>query len=198
MKLLTFTDVHCNKKALQEIKNKCLNNKPDLLVCCGDLSIFDSCLDQAGKMIDSLGIKTLMIPGNHETPTDIAKLSEKYKNIINLHQSSFELDNYIFFGYGTGGFSFKDEKFERIAKQFAKNLDRMKKFIFVVHAPVYNTTLDEISGEHFGCNSFRKFVEETEPKLVLCGHFHENEKKRDKIKNSLILNPGKFGMIIKI
>lgn len=197
MKLLAFTDVHCNKKAFEELKEKVKKENPDLLICCGDVSIFSSGLDEAGKLINSFNITTLIIPGNHETPEDIKDLCKKYKNLVCIHQGSYEIDNYLFFGYGTGGFSFRNEKFERTAKQFLKNLDK-KKLVFVTHAPVYNTKLDELGDEHRGCESSRKFIEEAHPILVLCGHFHENEKKQDKINNSLVVNPGKNGMIIKI
>jgi len=36
------------------------------------------------------------------------------------------------------------------------------------------------------------------PVLVLCGHFHENFRKQDKIKNTLIINPGPDGTIINV
>ncbi len=198
MKLLAFTDVHCNKKAFEDIKNKVETEKPDLLICCGDISVFGSGLDQAGKLLNSFKITTLIIPGNHESEAEIKDLCEKYKNLIDIHAGNYEIGNYLFFGYGTGGFSFKDEKLERITKQFLKIFDRKKKLIFVTHAPIYKTKLDELWEEHRGCESSRKFIEKTEPILTLCGHFHENEKKRDKIKDSLIINPGKSGMIIKI
>ncbi|MBS3174594.1 metallophosphoesterase family protein [Candidatus Woesearchaeota archaeon] len=198
MKLLAFTDLHCNKAALNEIKNKAINEKPDLIVCCGDLSNFTSGLNEIAKFLNSLNIKILIIPGNHETNIDINEICGKYNNLINIHLASYEIDNYLFFGFGTGGFSSREEKLERAMKEFKKTFDKNKKLIFVTHAPIYNTKLDELWDEHRGCISSRKFIEEFEPILTLCGHFHENEKKKDKIKNCTIVNPGKNGMIIKV
>ena len=198
MNILAFTDVHANKIFLNSIREKAVKGKPDLLVCCGDLSIFGSGLEESANFLNKLNIKTLIIPGNHESPEEIKEICSKNKNIINIHQGLYEFGNYNFFGWGTGGFSFIEEKFERIAKQFKKNYDKNKKLIFVTHAPVYNTKLDNLSLGHRGCKSTRKFIEEVQPVLTLCGHFHENFKKHDKINKTLIVNPGPDGLLIEI
>src|SRR3989344_4159426 len=198
MKLLAFTDSHLNKIALKRIKEKALKYKPDLMICCGDISIFGSGLNEVAKFLNSFNIKTLVIPGNHESPEEIRDICSKNKNLINLHRGLYEYENYLFFGWGTGGFSFIEEGFEKTAKQFKKSQDKSKKLIFVTHAPIYNTKLDELPFGHRGCKSTRKFIEEVQPVLTLCGHFHENFKKQDKIKKTLIVNPGPDGTIIEL
>lgn len=198
MKILTFTDLHCSKKGFEELKRKILNEKPDLIVCCGDLSMFGNGLNEVSKLMNDFGITVLAIPGNHESVGEINEVCRKYKNFVNIHLASYEIGNYVFFGYGTGGFSFREEKLENAMKQFGKTYNKDKKLIFVTHAPIYNTKLDELWNEHRGCVSSRKFIEDFQPILALCGHFHENEKKKDKIGNSVILNPGKNGMIVRI
>lgn len=198
MKILAFTDVHADKNAILKIKDKAVRYKPDFLVCCGDLSLFGKGLEEGARFLDSLGIKTLMIPGNHETPEEIKDICSKNKNIINIHQGAYDYEDYILFGWGTGGFSFVEDKFERIAKQFIKTYDKNKKLIFITHAPIYGTNLDLLSMGHRGCKSTRDFIEEVQPVLVLCGHFHENFKKQDKIKKTLIVNPGDDGMFLEL
>ncbi len=64
-------------------------------------------------------------------------------------------------------------------------MQKGKKIVFVTHPPVYHTRLDHLPMGHRGNKSTRKFIEEAQPDLVLCGHFHENEKKQDKIKKTL-------------
>ena len=88
-----------------------------------------------------------------------------------------------------------------LAKQFKKVFSKKRKLIFVTHAPIYGTRLDDLRVNglgHRGCKSTRKFVDEMNPVLVLCGHFHENFRKQDKIKNTLIINPGPDGTIINV
>jgi|SRR3989344_6324450 len=198
MKIFAFTDVHANSYALKRIKNKVLNEKPDLLICCGDISLFGNGLDISAKIINSFGIKTLIIPGNHESVEEIILLCKKYKNFINLHKKYFVLNGVLFFGFGTGGFSFIEKELENIIPEVKIKAHNFEKFVFVTHAPIYKTKLDYLFNAHRGCKSSRKLIMNVDTDICFCGHFHENERKNDKIKKCLIINPGKFGMIIKI
>ncbi len=119
-------------------------------------------------------------------------------NLIYLHKGVYEINNFQFLGWGNDGFSYIENDFEDFMKKFRKEFNKNKKIIFVTHAPIYNTKLDLLPVGHRGCKSTRKFVEEFQPILTLCGHFHESFKKKDKIKNSLIINPGPDGMIIDV
>lgn|SRR3989344_1950330 len=199
MKILAFTDTHADIEDLEKIKSKALKEKPDIIVCCGDISVFGNGLNFALSFINDLKIKTLIVKGNHETSKALEDACSRFKNIINISNAgTFELDNYLFFGYGNNGFSHVDEKFERLSSKFIKTFDRSKKLIFITHAPIYNTKLDKLPVGHCGSLSSRKFVEKVYPVLTLCGHFHETFKVKDKIKNCLIINPGPDGMIIEI
>ena len=198
MKILAFTDSHSNRLVLNAIKSKAIKEKPDLVICCGDISMFGNGLEAVARFLNDLNIKTLIIPGNHESEEEIKMICNKNKNLINLHKGLYEVKEFQILGWGTGGFSFIEEEFERLSKQFKRSLDKNKKLILVTHAPIYGTKLDLLSFGHRGCKSTRKFVEETQPVLTLCGHFHENFDKQDKINKTLIINPGPEGTIIEI
>lgn len=199
MKILAFGDLHGNKKGMKIIFDKIKAIKPELLICIGDITDFGRHLDKICKDFDSLNIQFLLIHGNHETESDIKIVARKYKNIINMHKKFYNYKNYLFFGYGGGGFSLKDPSFESFIKRNNKKLKTKRKLIFLTHSPVYNTKLDHLTGSgHRGSISSRKFIEKYKPILVLCGHFHENEKKSDIIKNTNIINPGFDGMVIEV
>ena len=198
MKILAFTDIHADPFAFKSLKRKVQSEKPDLIVCCGDISNFGMDLDFSVKQILSFKIKTLLIPGNHETEEEVKDIAKKNDFIINLHNNFFEMEDFIFYGYGGGGFSAVDLKFEKLMQKVLLSLPKSKKLVFVTHAPLYNTKLDKLPIGHHGSKSTRKFVEKARPVLVLSGHFHENEKKEDKIGSSRILNPGHDGMIVEV
>jgi len=198
MKIFAFTDVHANINALKKIRDKLLKEKPDLIICCGDLSFFGNGLDASARLINSFGIQTLIIPGNHESEKDIELLCKKYNNLKNIHKTFLIYDDILFYGFGTGGFSFVEPELEKQIPKLKEEISKFKRFIFVTHAPIYGTKLDIIRNKHLGCKSSRELINIYSPELCLCGHFHEAERKKDKIKNCLIINPGKFGMIIKI
>ncbi|MBI5391498.1 metallophosphoesterase [Candidatus Woesearchaeota archaeon] len=197
MKILACTDVHNYKHALKNIVRLAKRENPDVVVCCGDISNFSIDLEEAIKPLYALNIPFLFIPGNHETVEGTEALVKKYPKIINLHKKIYLFQDVIFFGFGMGGFASREPDLEQWLPKIKKEL-KDKKSVFITHAPVYGTRLDWLWREHRGNKSARKCVEEIKPVLTLCGHFHENEGKEDKINNTKILNPGHQGKIIEI
>jgi len=196
MKVLAFVDVHGDINALKNITKK--SAEADLLICAGDLSNWGQKLDYLLSLLSKTKKLLLIIPGNHETNKEIKKSCSLFDFAQDLHKASYSLNNYIFFGYGGGGFALSNSEFEGITKKFKKTIKKNSKIILITHAPPYKTTLDKLPIGHRGCKSIRKFVEDIQPKLVICGHMHENAGNEDKIKKTLIINPGKDGKIIEI
>lgn len=193
MKILAFVDTHGNKKAIEIIIKKAKKENPDILICAGDITNWGENIKSLIKDLEKLNILLLIIPGNHETSELIDSISSKL--IINLHKKSYELNDYIFLGYGEGGFSKEDKEFEKITNKFKKTIKKDSKIILVTHAPPYGR-LDFIFG-HQGNEAIRKFIEEIQPIIHICGHLHEYEGKEDKIKRTRIINPGPYGILIE-
>ena len=200
MKILAFTDIHGSLFALRKIEQKVKAQKPDLLVCAGDISIFEHGVAGILRRLNKLNKKIVIIHGNHEDESTFIKLSKLFKKIIFIHKKYFIEDNFLFLGYGGGGFSVVDKKFEKIAIKFKKIIkdNKGKKIILVTHAPPYKTRLDKLVEGHCGNKSIKKFVGKNKVDLLICGHLHENFGKEDKIKKTKIINPGPFGKIIFI
>ena len=88
-------------------------------------------------------------------------------------------------------------EFENWSKNIKKGKNEI--IVLVTHAPVYNTKLDFLKGiGHAGNLSIRKFINRVNPKLVICGHFHENFGVVDKINQTKIINPGNEGKVLFI
>ncbi len=200
MKILAFTDLHLSSVAFKKIKSKVKKQKPDLLVCAGDVSIFEQGLNFILNKLNKLKKKTLMLHGNHETDKVLRKLCKKYKNIIFVHKKQYRQGNHIFLGYGGGGFSLTEPDFYKTGKKFQKIIknNKNKKIIFITHAAPYRTKLDLIVGSHCGNKTLKHFIIRNKIDLYICGHLHENFGKKDKIKGTEIINPGPYGKIIKI
>ena len=196
MKILAFTDIHENKAKIANILESA--RKVDLLVCCGDFTYFGhntkgilSALAKANKPL-------ILIHGNHEEAHEVKKACETIKNITYIHNKVYILGDFAFFGHGGGGFSYTDRELDLLTKEVKKKLDKTKKLIFITHAPPFGTKVDlQPFYGHVGCQSIVKSIIELKPILHLCGHIHETEGKRDKIGNTITLNPGK-GKIITL
>jgi len=195
MKILAFVDLHGNIKKLRDLKKKA--KQADIIVCAGDLSIFGTEQDTIMAELDSIGKKVLLIHGNHESEEETKALCAIFDNLKFIHKKVYTFKDYCFIGWGGGGFSLVDTAFEKFANKIKEKI-KGKKVVLVTHAPPYNTKVDYIYKQHAGNKSIRKFIETTKPKIDICGHLHETANKKDKIKNTLVINPGPDGAIITI
>lgn len=201
MKILAFTDIHGSLLALKRIEQKVKTQKPDLLVCAGDISIFEHGIVGVLRKLNRLNKEIVIVHGNHEDASTFVKLSRLFKNILFVHKKHFIKDNSLFLGYGGGGFSVVDREFEKIANTKFKNIiqkNKTKKIILVTHAPPYKTKLDNLEGGHCGNKSIRHFIDKNRIDLLICGHLHENFGKEDKIGKTKMINPGPFGKIVVV
>ena len=201
MKLLAFTDIHGSLTALKRIGQKIKSQKPDLLICAGDISIFEHGIVGILRRLNRLNKKIIIVHGNHEDDSTFRKYSGIFKNIVFIHKAHHIENNLMFLGFGGGGFSAREKEFENLANQKFKKIIMQnpdKKIILLTHAPPYGTKLDRLGKNHAGNKSFRKFIEKNKIDLHICGHLHENFGKSDKIKKSLVINPGPFGKLLKL
>src|SRR3989344_4098001 len=95
MKILAFTDFHGSKKAMRIIEETVNQEKPDLLICSGDFTIFNREIEKIMNWMDNLGVKTLLLHGNHENEKDVENLSANSKNIVFLHKKSFQKETIV-------------------------------------------------------------------------------------------------------
>jgi predicted phosphodiesterase len=110
MMLLTFVDTHGDLDSLKRLKRKAA--KADLVLCAGDISNFEHHLKALLNELNSFNKPVLIVHGNHESEARLKAECEHYKNIIYLHKEFYEQENTLIVGYGGGGFSLRDAKFE--------------------------------------------------------------------------------------
>ncbi len=197
MKLLIFTDVHSNLKIIHKLIEKSKKENPDLLICSGDISEFGKNLEKILLMFKSTNKPLIILHGNHELEEELKIMSKKFDFIIFLHKKLLKINNYTFLGYGGSGFSYRDKDFEFFIKKHASELKKSN-LILITHAPPYKTKLDQIHNNHYGNLSIKRFIREFKPVIHICGHFHENFGKTNKLQNTLLINPGPFGKIINL
>ncbi len=193
MKILAFTDTHSNREVKKKLEAKV--EKADILVCCGDFTVFGDKAQKELRWMNKFGKTVVLVHGNHENNVDFKKALEGLDNIKYIHKSVYDAGQVVFIGYGGDGFSLEDKEFEKFGKSLVLPDDR--KLVFITHQPPHKTKLDWI-WDHHGNKSYRKFVEKAQPDLHICGHLHENEGREDKIKKTVVLNPGPEGKFISV
>jgi Icc-related predicted phosphoesterase len=195
MMLLAFVDTHGDMHSLRKLKRK--TAKADLILCAGDISIFENHLKILLHELNSFGKPVLIIPGNHEGEVKLRTECEHHKNLFYLHKEFYEKENIVFTGFGGGGFSLRDEKFEKFVEKIRQRRIG-KHLVLLLHGPPYGNKTDLIMDEHAGNKSYRDFIIREKPLLVVCGHLHENNGVKDKIGKTLVINPGPEGKLIEL
>ncbi|MBT7903253.1 hypothetical protein HN587_05300 [Candidatus Woesearchaeota archaeon] len=198
MKLLVFVDLHGSLSALKSLRSIVKKRNPDLIICLGDLSLFEDGLDYLVKRVANLKKPILMLHGNHESDYIMKKACAPYDNITFLHKKAHRIDNYVFIAWGGGGFSQEDTAFEKFAKKSMKKIKKDDKVILLTHGPPFGTKLDDLYGDHVGCASYTEFIFEHKPLLAVSGHIHETACRKQKIGPTRLSNPGPKGKIFVI
>jgi Icc-related predicted phosphoesterase len=190
MKILAFSDLHGNKKALLSILSA--SKKADILLCSGDLTNFQVGLNAILARLNALKKPVVIIPGNHESPRFLKETCRKFPHVKDVHKGSCTIGNLLILGYGSGGFLQREPDFPSAAKKFSELIKRHpeKKVIMLTHAPPYNTRLDRIMHDHSGNKDIAGFIRKNRVDIIICGHFHENAGIVEKIGKTIAINPG--------
>lgn len=200
MKILAFVDLHGYASALKSLKSKIKKSRPDLIICAGDFTLFEHDIEKILKKLNSFNKPVFIIHGNHESLTSVKSLCKQFKNLECIHKKFVFFKDFLFFGWGGGGFSFIDRSFEVFVK---KNKDKLKnkKIIFITHAPPFGTCVDYLAFNkaHAGNKSFTSFIKKNKNIILsISGHLHETAGKKCELNNAIISNPGCFGRIFKL
>lgn len=206
MKILAFTDLHASITELKRLEEKIKKHKPDLLICCGDFTVFEQNVDHVLRKLDTFGLPCYLIHGNHEMEMVVKKLCSKTKNIQFVHNKIFPLNGYLVVAHGGGGFYGRgklagDKEFEELVKKNKAKLDEAKgNIILITHAPPAHSALDYIDWmqDHVGCKSYMDFIKEYKPILALSGHIHETFGALQRMGKTTLCNPGPSGRIISL
>ncbi|HEY9705983.1 MAG TPA: metallophosphoesterase, partial [Allocoleopsis sp.] len=203
MRVLFFVDTH-GLRSLDRIEEK--SKDSDVLVCCGDITDFGMDLDKILKKLNSIGKKVILIHGNHESD-DLGLECKDYTNISFIHRAYEIVGDYIFYGFGGGGFSYTDSEFRRESENFMKEYEELcktnnkkYKLILLTHAPPFETKLDMVNKYegHVGNKDIKNFILKYKPFMAVSGHIHESAGSDETLEGVRLINPGSSGMIIKL
>jgi Icc-related predicted phosphoesterase len=197
LRILATADFHGNRLAFERVAAKAEHCEVELMIVCGDITHFGS-LEQAKDLLSIIGTSdAFFVPGNCDPP-DLGE--ERVGKMESIHGKCRRFGEIAFLGAGGSSPSPFDTPFEltevgiaRILEVSLASCPNETEMVLVSHSPPAGTKVDVAStGEHVGSLSIRKFIENSKPKLVVCGHIHE-ARGMDKINGSYVVNPGPAG-----
>jgi len=181
-RILGLADLHDSIEMLDRLREI----DADLIAFCGDLHNAGSreTAQPTAFALASLGQPVLIVPGNMDNRDVVPDLWEE-AGLRMLHRSSFCCEDLGFLGMGgmvardprrlgdpARYYHRENEVYETLTTAYQKISDARIKIV-IVHQPPWGAQDTLYNGESSGSVSLRRFVEEYQPDLLLCGHIHE-------------------------
>jgi Icc-related predicted phosphoesterase len=197
MRLLVFSDIHGNKSALERL----MNAEADYYFAAGDLANFGRGLEKLAPVLQKRAERMYVIPGNHESEADIARMCEEF-GFHNFHGQTIQIEAYTVAGLGYSNptpFNTPGEYSEQELAARLKKFDGLNPLILICHAPPKDTKLDRAGeGQHFGSTAVRDFIVRNQPAYFYCGHIHEAAGQQDIIGRTIGWNVGTRGQVLDL
>jgi len=170
MKILAVADIHGSQYRLNVVLDNIKKYSPDLVIICGDITQFGPG-EVAKNFLNQIPVETLAIPGNIDTSEVGPAINESSAENIDLKRVIKKGISFV--GMGGETVSLSNVIIDEGKK---KSVDEVidEKTVVVTHVPPYKLQDKVYIGHHIGSKDLKKLVENYRPRLVLCGHVHED------------------------
>lgn len=197
MRLLAFSDIHNDYKALERL----VNIEADYYFAAGDMASWSRGLDPCGEILKRRGDKVYVLPGNHESVELIRTFCARF-GFHHFHEQQMQVGRYYVAGLGYSNptpFNTPGEYSEAQLEQHLERFAGLKPLILICHCPPYGTALDRIHDDvHAGSTAVREFIDRYQPEHFLCGHIHEAGGVSAGIGKTRGVNVGKQGFLLEL
>jgi len=174
MRIYAVADIHGHPARLTAIRRTIFELKPDVLVVAGDITGYIRPRPVIGQL-NAMPVPVLAVRGN----SDLARVEALFNiwpNVSSLHLTEVILGGISFTGLGgTIPVPFRSRiRFREKGLMEKMSLLMNPSSVLVVHPPPWGD-LDRVMGKlHAGCRGLRQLVLNKQPKMVICGHIHED------------------------
>ncbi|MBR9982843.1 MAG: metallophosphoesterase family protein [Desulfatitalea sp.] len=174
MRLYAVADIHAKPERLDRIQSAVKKYSPDLLVMAGDICNYVQPRAVFSRL-NALTVPVLAIRGNSDLAWHERTL-DRYSRIRSLHLQKIELQGCEFVGVsGTVPVPFRT-RLRLFEKRLTASVAQLVSptTILVVHPPPFGT-LDRVLGRfNAGSRSVARIISSHRPRMVICGHIHED------------------------
>jgi len=197
MKMLVFSDIHEDWRALENV----MEQEADYYVAAGDLANWGRGLDKAAAIMRHRAGRVMVLPGNHESDSDIQQFCERH-GFRAFHGSKLALGGFHVCGLGYSNptpFNTPGEYSESELATRLAGFSGLKPLILICHCPPKDTALDCAGGSnHFGSSAIKEFIDREQPAYFFCGHVHEAAGVHVALGKTLCWNVGKKGYLLEV
>ena len=196
MKLLLFSDLHCDARAAHHIVER--SAEADVVVGAGDFATVRRGLERTVDVLRAIDKPTVLVPGNSESDVELADACRGWPRAHVLHGSGVAIAGVDFWGLGGGvpvtpfgdwSFDFTEQQAEGLLAGCPQGA------VLVSHSPPKGAVDVSSSGASLGSVAVRRAARDKHLALVVCGHIHESAGKTAKIGETPVVNAGPAGSL---
>lgn len=200
MRILGIADLHNRADQLSRLAGY----EADVIAICGDLHDGGS-PEEARPVLEALGRmqqRKLIVPGNMDSRAFVVDLWQN-AGLTVLDRQSKILEKVTFLGIGgmvphnpkrvgdpSRWYHQEDEPYI-VLSELSGRTAGARRTVIMVHQPPRGLCDRLYNGEASGCHSLRRFIEERQPDLVLCGHIHE-ARGESRLGRTIVVNVGEM------
>ncbi len=196
MKLLVFSDLHCDARAARRLVE--LSADVDAVVGAGDFANLRRGIERTLDVLRAIDKPAVLVPGNSESDAELAAACRGWGGAHVLHGSGTTIDGIDFWGLGGGVpvTPFGDWSFDFTEAQAAALLAGCPRgAVLVSHSPPKGAVDVSSNGASLGSVAVRRAIEDKQPALVVCGHIHHSAGQTSRIGGTPVVNAGPVGRV---
>lgn len=171
MKILAFSDLHCDMAAAEQLVEAA--KQADLVLGVGDFAQIHEGLRPTMEAISEFSDKAIFVPGNNETMDALQRATDAFV----IHGEVVDIDGIKIAGIGCaipplpptswGSFDMEEaEAEERLSAMAPAD-------ILMTHSPPKGLVDLHAELGNLGSVAVRGWIKANQPSLVLCGHIHD-------------------------
>lgn len=197
LRLLAFSDLHTDLGRASRLVERA--GEVDVVIGAGDFASVHEGLEATIDALSAIDAPTILVPGNNETVDALRAAAAGWEAATVLHGEGTEIDGTAFWGLGAGiPVTPWDWSFDLDEDAAAEALAGCPEDgVLVVHSPPKGHCDVSGSGEHLGSEAILRAIEESEPRLAVCGHIHESWGGESRIGPTEVFNLGPDGRLLE-
>jgi len=162
MRIQCAADFHGRKERYDAFLHGVERNSPDMVILAGDINSSP----HFSKFLEDIHVPILTVSGNMD--------SVMTKTLLEKHTIFIDGKRLIKKGISFVGISSQSDKFYCMEEKKWMSLEDISIDILITHVPPKGMMDKMMLGFHIGSKWIQELVRKKKPRLVICGHVHEN------------------------
>lgn len=199
MRLLLFSDLHCDETAARNLVE--MSHEVDVVIGAGDFAKMRRGLQVIIDVLATIDRPSIVVPGNNESFEELLTACKVWPGAKILHGTGAEVDGIKFWGvggaipttaFGPSSYDFTEDEGRQLLADCPPGA------ILISHSPPKGAVDQSSTGQNLGSVAVRETIESSQPALVVCGHIHSSSGRTGTILKTPVVNAGPKGIIWEI